>query len=189
MAIKDTIRVGGALSDADGNKLEPEQQPVTRTVEMPAEARGTETGRVGSMRGTIEIVQPAGIFAEDLRTKCCNCAHFDNPGFLLAKRRLESTAEGRRELNNLRAALLDTGNMAVRDMHADEEGDMNAEHALSTMGLCRAWGEIQKDEVAVHPLANCPSEQNLFKARGVEADRRGSMAYDSIMRAADGEAE
>lgn len=187
MRVKDTIRVGGALSDGEGNKLEPEQQPVTRTVELPAPAVGTETGTLGTMRGAIEIVQPAGIFADDLRTKCCNCVHFDNPGFLAAKKRLEGTAEGRKQLHVLRAALLDTGNASVRDMHADDEGDFNPDHALSTMGLCRALSELAKDEVAVHPLANCPEGANLFKARDMSADRRGSIAYDAIMRSADGD--
>lgn len=187
---RDTLAIGGLIADERGDKVEPEQQPVVRALEVEASVGGSSGGVLGTLPGVIQVAQPAGVFADDLRHKCIGCAHFDRRGFAVLKKRMEGTKEGFRQLNVLRASLLESGNASVAELHEDEAGDRDVEGALSMMGLCRALGEIMRDDVAVHPLANCPEGANYFQARDSAADKAGSAAYDSIMRLAQrGEAD
>lgn len=187
---RDTLMVGGLISDEHGDKVEPEQQPVVRAVDATIQVSGSSGGVLGEIGGRINQVQSAGVFAQDLRSKCIGCAHFDRRGFAELRKRMTATMDGHRQLNELRASLLESGNATLTAAHESQDGDMDVEGALASMGLCRAFGDLVRDDVVVHPLANCPESQNLFKPRDSAADKAGAAAYDHIMRLAeDGEAE
>lgn len=187
---RDTLTVGGLIADERGDKVEPEQQPVVRVLDVATAVSGTSGETLGALPGRIQQIQSAGVFAQDLRSKCVNCTHFDRRGFAAVRRKLTSTLDGLRQLNELRASLLESGNATIADLHEAEDGDRDVEGALSMMGLCRALGELARDDVAVHPLANCPEGYDLFKPRDGAADKAGAAAYDHIMHLAqDGEAE
>lgn len=186
---RDTLTVGGLILDERGDRVEPEQQPVVRTLDAQTVVSGSNGGRLGVLPGRIQSVQPAGVFADDLRRKCVGCAHFDRRGFAALRKKMTATLDGHRQLNELRASLLESGNTDIADLHEAEDGDLDVEGALSTMGLCRAFGELVRDDVAVHPLANCPEGHDFFKPRDNAADKAGAAAYDHIMRLAQGSGE
>lgn len=183
---RDTLAVGGLIFDEYGNKVEPEQQPVVRTLEARTIVDGTSGEQLGTLPGRVQSVQAAGVFAQDLRSKCVGCAHFDRRGFAVVRKKMAATLEGHRQLNELRASLLESGNADITNLHEAEDGDLDVEGALSMMGLCRAFGELLRDDIVVHPLANCPEGQNLFKPRDNAADKAGAAAYDHILRLAQG---
>lgn len=181
--MKDVLHIESQATDEDGVRVEPEQQPVTRVVEGRAEVQGSISHAAeGSMRTVIEIEQPAGVIADDLRTKCINCRHFDNAGFIAAKKRLQGTAEGREQLQTLRTTLIDHNNLGLVDVQS-----LSTDSDLDVMGLCRAFSELRRDDVAVHPLSNCPKEMQLFQAKDRAAEARGSAAYDAILLPASGD--
>lgn len=186
---RDTLAVGGLIFDEHGSKVEPEQQPVVRTLEAQAAVDGTGGTQLGVIPGRIQSVQAAGVFAQDLRRKCVGCAHFDRRGFAALRKKMTATLDGHRQLNELRASLLESGNASVASLHETEDGDLDVEGALSMMGLCRAFGELVRDDVAVHPLANCPEGHDLFQPRDNAADKAGAAAYDHIMQLAQGSGE
>ena len=187
---RDTLAVGGLISDERGDKVEPEQQPVVRTVDAGISVSGSHGEQLGALSGRVQMVQPAGVFAQDLRRKCVGCIHFDRRGFADLRKRMAATLDGHRQLNELRASLLESGNATLADLHEGQDEDMDVESALSMMGLCRALGELARDDIAVHPLANCPEGQDLFQPRDSAADKAGAAAYDHIMRLAqNGEAD
>jgi hypothetical protein len=160
--------------------VEPEEQPVTREVDLPITARGNLTGEsLGTLAGAAEITETAGTFAQSLRKICSNCKHFDRAAAqrLFAKQAL--TPEGKKELINL----------GVNILQMDPGADLEA--SMRELGRCAAFSEARApDDVIVHPLGHCPSDHygfgDLFKPIDRAAEARGDKGYDLIMQQAAG---
>lgn len=163
--------------------LAPEEQPVTREVDLTIDVRGNITRTVlGQMNSQVQITKPALEVAQGLRRICSNCAHFDQVKAQQVFQDAAKTQEGQTELRNLYANLLATDNLS---------GSIGTPQldALAPLGYCHAFSAPGKD-VIVHPLSNCPTQTPGFGDRFEAIDRaaikRGDRGYDQIMKAAEG---
>lgn len=164
--------------------LEPEEQPVTREVDVSINVRGSITGEtLGALGSQVAITETALDFAQNLKRICVNCKHFDRPKALEVFQEAIKTSDGRAELGNLRARLLDSDNLSATP---DEVFTVDSE--LAQLGVCRAISEITKSDVIVHPLGHCPVETYGDNFRPIDraASKRGDAGYDQIMQQAAG---
>lgn len=171
MGTKDTIQVASLPG------LEPEEQPITREVDLPIAVKGSLTGEtLGALPAQAQIGGSAGEFAANLRKICGNCKHFDQIKAQKTFLEYSDTPSGQQELANLRANLL----FLEEDPHA----------AMAQLGYCHAFSEIRKVDVIVHPLGHCPDTSygfgDLFKPIDRAAEARGDHGYDQIMQQASG---
>lgn len=181
------IEVGFGARDDRGAKMEPEEQPVVRTIASEAGVRlgngptGSE-GYVASLPLALRSEMPAFEAADVLARVCANCAHFCPEDWPATRRAIESTAEGRDAMNKLRAELLARGNGDLRGL----EGEMqNVEAVLSRFGVCKALSaEIGEPQMTL-PEGVCPAGHVHFATkRGGVARRTIDSIRDSIMRLA-----
>ncbi len=131
-----------------------------------------------------------------LRNPCFQCVHFDRKAWAkLYAYWNDSTSpiEERRNLNGVRAALLETQNADIVDKSSGMDGDMDVEHALSLLGICHPLTEIEKEPVIVYPTGGCPAEvcgptqpNGFYEPKTPEAERLGSQTFDNVMRLAQG---
>lgn len=192
MKIKaDLLRISNATHDQKGNKLEPEERPAERVLVTELGVTSTDPNALPDakqgIRGEIAVQTTAGELAQSFKSMCFSCRHFDQKAWLLLRRKWEhGTIEEQRQLNSVRAALIDTQNADVQSMvaAAEEEGDIDA--ALSTMGICRAITEAIREPMIVHATATCPENMPYFQAKDVQAEKNASAAFDDIMRRAQG---
>ena len=171
---KDIIRV----SQIPG--LEPEEQPVIRETDIQVPVKGSITGEtLGTVGTRYEQTQSAHEFTENLKRICVNCKHFDNVAAQTKFLESAKTAEGQRELNNLKANLLQM------DLGPDND---DLDSGMSQLGLCHAITEITKVDTIVHPLGSCPVQTygDNFRAIDREAERRVNKLRDSILLGRDG---
>jgi hypothetical protein len=170
---KDIIRI----SQIPG--LEPEEQPITREADIQIPLRGSLTGEsLGVINSQFEETQSAHEFTEGLKRTCINCKHFDNVRAQQLFIESSRTADGQRELNNLKANLLQM------DLGSDDD---DLDSGMTQLGLCRAITEIDKKDTIVHPLGTCPVETygDNFKAIDRAAERRVEKLRDSILLGGD----
>lgn len=199
MKIKeDLLHITNAPETDDGNKAEPEQQTATRILVSESETTTSQGEPLpGGVPVQILVQSQAGVLANALRAQCGGCKHFDNAAFLTFARKADSPAAPlhlREGMNEVRGALLQTMNASVNAMHAGQDGDMDVEHALASLGFCHALTEINGgDDVIVHPLSCCPPEVKsdaqplgLFSPRDRTSELAGQRAYDNIMNKAAG---
>lgn len=175
----------------DGTKVEAEEQTVSRIITTDVDA---DVG--GSIAGSIVVSKNVAEFAQQARTTCHLCRHFDNEGFIAFLRKADSPAAPlhvREGVNVMRANLLQTQNANLGAMHAGMDGDMDVEHALGALGFCRALYEVSGDDVVVHPLSSCPPEVidasrpvGLFSPKDRDSEQIGNAAYDALMHKAAG---
>lgn len=169
---KDIIRV----SQIPG--LEPEEQPVTREADIQIPLRGSITGEtLGAISTQFEETQSAHEFTEGLKRTCLNCKHFDNAKAQELFTESAKTADGQRQLNNLKVNLLQM------DLGPHDDFDSG----MSQLGLCHAITEIDHKDTIVHPLGTCPVETygDNFKAIDRAAERRVEKLRDSILLGGD----
>lgn len=194
---KDILNIRAGLRDDVGERIEPEQQLVQRVIDAPAATTASHSGQqVGTMRSEIVVSSSAAEVAAVVKTPCWSCKHFDRETWLKVKSKAEGplgSQEDRKFLNKIRAALLDSGNAELHERHVSQEGDMDVEHALAHLGVCRPLTEMDNDMVVVYPLATCPAStvtatqpNGLYEAKDKEAKRAGSAAYDMVMKRAAG---
>lgn len=198
MKIKaDLLRIGHGALSPKGEKLEPEEKPVERVLVTDFDANMKSGQHVGSIPGSIHYRDTAGDFAQKMRSQCWSCKHFNNDAWRAYRRSVElsDSMERRRELNAIRAALLDTGNAQIQERHTSQEGDMDVEHALSVLGICKAMTETFQDPVIVYPIGTCPDDvcgptnpSGLFVPKDIDSEKAGNSAFDQIMRRAQGTA-
>lgn len=195
MKIKqDFFQVARGVRDERGDLLEPEQQPAVRVVTTDAPASGHGTGEhLGSMPAAIEVHDHAQSFAQRMRSLCATCVHFNNKAWQRLKQHWETTNEGEQILNGMRAALMETGNVAMHDMMTAEDGDIDVEHGLSMCGVCEPQTEEfsalenEPSPVIVYPLGCCPPEKEfMYTPVDTDHEKVGASAFDRIMFAAAG---
>jgi len=199
----DVIRVVPATHTPDGKPLEPEERPVVRD---------TQTGSVLSFNTgqVINAAQPTiiqqettvGELALGLRRTCATCKHWDNLGWQAFRRECDKGEIGERAfVNEIRAAIDSSQDIRYREQHAidpNDPNDVDIEHALDGLGLCRALTEIRSRfqqrffPVVTHPWAGCPDEKepdgtcvsDLYQPRDRGAATAASRAYDKLMEMA-----
>lgn len=192
----DLLRVRSLPYDDKGQPIEPEQQPAQRVfqTDSPAGLQG------GPVQGTIptEIIYEttAGHMAGAMRNPCFSCARFDRRAWRkLLERWNDPTAPMhlREYLNQFRAALLQTKNAKLYEKHESQEGDLDVEHALATLGVCHAFSEIRNDVAVVYPTSACPDDvctatqpAGFYVPKDKQSERMGSQVFDRIMAMAQG---
>lgn len=198
MKIKaDLLRIKTGPYNHNGQRVEPEQQGVQRVLvtEFDAKMQGQQK-TVGKIKGEIVYNTSVGEMANAMRNPCFGCRHFDPAAW----RKLfvywnDPTApvDLRRNLNGIRAALLQTQNAEITDKSTGQDGDMDVEHALSLLGICHPLTEIHKEPVMVYPTGTCPGEvctptqpNGFYEPTSVEAERQGSQMFDHVMKLAQG---
>lgn len=196
MKIKsDIFRIRTFPRDDKGDKIEPEAQPMQRVLSTDAPftpQRGGPTA--GSIPTEIIYEGSVGDFAEAIRRPCFSCKNFNREAWArIYARWNDPTApiEMRQKLNGIRAALLESQNATIADRHTSAEGDLDVEHALSTLGVCHPLSEINGAAVITYPTGGCPAEvcgptqpHGFYKPKDVESERLGSATFDNLMRAA-----
>lgn len=183
----------------DGTTAEPEEQTVSRVMTSTADAEMSTGDAVGAIPMQVVAQSTVAEFAASVRSQCITCKHFDNPGFLALFRQADHPAapiQMREAMNSLRAALLQTSNAEIQGAHPGVDGDMDVEHAIRSMGFCRALTELANDYVTVHPLSSCPDEVvtpnspvGYFQPKDNAAEKAADIAFDAIMRRAQGKTE
>jgi hypothetical protein len=206
-----------------GGRIEPEQVAAERrqTVPAPVPTIGgkpvtTPDGAPVKMKHNLQVVTQTdvGTLATGFRYSCQHCKHFDRPGGQQILRAMNQSPhmENRFALNQIRAALLDTKNAMLQEVHTNPmDGDMDVEHALSFLGACRAMTEIfsaeagEFDPVLVYPTGGCPVNykedgtvdednpvrtnggeaiSNLFEPRDSATKKIAAAGYDAMLRQA-----
>jgi hypothetical protein len=186
--------------DKDGTKVEPEQMLAERAIDVEGPMRGSIDGQVkGNLATEVVYTDTVGQFAQGIRRPCATCAFFQNPAW---RRYYQSIERGddpvdKKWLNGVRAALLGTQNASFHDQHQGQDGELDVEHALSSLGICPVYTELLNppgqpiDPIIVHPMGVCPEQDPrgnqlpvLYKPATREQGRAGDEAYDEIMYAA-----
>jgi hypothetical protein len=196
MRIKaDLLRVKTGLAP-DGSKVEPEAQPMQRALVTDFSASSQQGTALGQMKGEIVYDTTAGEMAQAMRRPCFTCKSFDKRAwkklFLYWNDPLSPMHE-REQLNGVRAAILGTNNAKIVEKSQGSDGDMDVEHALSLLGICRPLTEIHSAPVIVYPTGGCPPEvcnstqpHGLYEPKAKEDERLGSQVFDNVMRLAQG---
>jgi len=187
---QDFLRVQTSPFNAEtGERMEPEEKPTQRVIIAQETAVNQHGQALGNFNVAITADSSAGEIANKVRNMCFGCKHFNTHQWRKLQLKWEAgTMEERQLLNNMRAGLLDTSNASINDMHTDQGGEMDIEAALGQMGVCESLTEIERDPIIVHPLGFCPPGlETLYKAKDTEEEKRGSAAFDSIMRQAQGQ--
>lgn len=193
----DLLQVRSGGRHEDGTKAEAEEQPVARVLTTDAPV-SMSTGKQTNQTMHTEIVaeSTAGQLAEALAHTCGQCKWFDNRGFQEAIRKSDHPAapiDVRQTVNDIRAALLMTGNASMESRHTGVDGDTDVEAMLMACGFCKALTHHFKDDVIVYPLSACPAEVRSpgsphgyfeFASRG--AVKGSNTVRDNILQRADG---
>ena len=193
---KEFLRFRTAPYDDAGQKIEPEQQPVQKVMEIDAPASMRGGPAVGSIPTQVIQEMSVGELASAMRKPCFSCKHFDRRAWKLLVARWNSPnspVEERQYLNMVRAGLLQTKNADIVSKSTGTDGDMDVEHALLMLGICRTLTEVQNAPIIVHPTGACPAEvctptqpDGFYQPKTTKAERMGSQTYDNIIRTAQG---
>jgi hypothetical protein len=173
--------------DERGEKLEPEQVPARRLLDVSDTV--TLTGPGGEVQSTVampmsvSVEMSAGELARGFSQPCFSCKHFDERAWTSYLDAKLSTPDGRAYIFALRDEY-------IRGSGADPE---DAEFTFRMMGVCRILAEAQRDVVAVHPASTCPDKlkdgstfPRSYQPRTSDDERQSSATFDSIMRSAQG---
>jgi hypothetical protein len=192
----DLLQIRSDARHADGTKAEPEEQPAARIIETDASVTHGTTPTNQTMRTQIVAESTAGQLANSLSHSCGQCKWFDNRGFQEAIRKSDHPAaplEARQAVNDIRAALLMTGNATMESKHIGMDGDTDVEAMLMACGFCKALTEHYKEDVIVYPLSSCPEEvrtptqpNGYFQPANRGAVKAGNLVRDDILKRASG---
>lgn len=188
-----TIRSGGVHED--GTKAEPEEQVVENRIVTSA-TEVTKGGQALDAAFPVHIVTEAtaGEVAKKLAAPCGKCKFWDNRWWMKQLK----TADPLNPLNNhtlneIRAALIGCSSVDINLLHIGKDGDLDADHAMGSLGLCRALTELQKEEVLVHSSGSCPKEycspeipHGLWEPRDRDAEKHQANVYDEVLHRAQG---
>jgi hypothetical protein len=163
-----------------GEKLEPEAVPAARVLVGSAAVTGRQDGAVlgqipTSMRREADTIE----FANQARSRCVNCKHFDQVGY----RDWARSPEGQRCVPEMKAALAQGFGLGIDDAELD--------HAMNFLGICRIFTEIGNEVSITRPDYSCPaaSESNplgFWDAITSGDEQIASSNYDHILRVAQG---
>lgn len=183
----ETVQVVPLTHDEKGDKLEPEQAPARRLLDVSDTV--TLTGGGGSVQTTatmpmtVSVEMSAGELARGFSTPCFSCKHFDAEAWRDYVETKASSPEGRTYIHELKADYIRQGGAELGDV----------EEIFSTMGVCRLLSEACRDVIAVHPVSTCPATlkdgtpfPRSYKPRTSDDARQSSATFDSIMRSAQG---
>lgn len=191
--------------DEAGEKLPPEQQPalIVQNVEgAPVSVAGQS---VGQLPIQIARATTVGELADVGGRLCAHCSHWDrtrwNKLIGMAANGIGSPEEIH-AINDVRAAILQSGNADVSEQYEGDDGDTDLEQALHSMGICHALTEHEratdpmmgpKELVVTFPRACCPlsvvtptQPNGFFKARDREAEEAGGANRDDVLLGAIG---
>jgi hypothetical protein len=183
---------GGATPiDAEGNKLEPEEQAATEVIPMPVDVTHADhpvkpgaEAPVGALRGMVGIESTAGEVAQSTATRCELCSHWRHDDWLRHLAAIEDTREGQGQINALRGELLGQGDLSAG---IDEHDMTRVNLAIKReFGICVAFTESEGMVVAAPFYGGCPADDVRFKTRDREAQTIASAGYDKILRLAQG---
>lgn len=188
----DLLRVQASNYDERGQRLEPEEKPAERILPVDAPVTGQLDGQVkGHLPTTINIQGTVAQFAQRVRQLCAGCKWFDQRAFQQYRCVKELSKEKQREMNAIRAALLETGVADVDDANPMDAMDVEAQ--LASMGICRAITEVMREPMIVHPESSCPEEyrtdsqpDGFYTPLNIDTEKIGSAAFDQVMRQATG---
>lgn len=185
----------------DGTKLEPEEQPIQRVMETVAPA----TMRSGQIVGALPVEIVAHSTAQEMSAakgrQCYLCRHWRNAQWRKAIADAEgpdASHEDRKLVNDVRAAILGSGNASISAHYEDhEEGGPDVEKAIWAMGICGPLTENErvndpnfgpKEWVVTFPTASCPMSvvsptqpYGFFEARGSEEEQAAGANRDAVM--------
>lgn len=191
----DRIDVAHGVREDDGTKLEPEQQPVRRTIATEAEATHGDNV-AGGMTAAVTIDMDAAEAVDVLAHTCQRCANWRPEEWPSVRRQLAATKEGQDTLDRVRAQILGLVEIDEDDL---TQGSTIVEHVMATFGLCGALTEIESAISKVYapiitfPTATCPSNDSAgrplppcFTPRAAEQRREVNAVRDSILSAAQG---
>lgn len=199
--ISDTLHVATSEHHPEtGVRYEPEEQPAARVLHVDSafmDGAGNPLG--GQVPTSIAIERTKGEFAEQARSICALCKHFDQDAWHKYMREMRSTKDGLRILNGWHHAMQMTENAAIRQAHPDPDGEgLDSNDALNALGMCRALTEADGNPVMVYPASTCPSHlmgKNgapdlnkpfplAFEPRSMDHERKGASMFDAIMNTA-----
>lgn len=193
----DRLKIQSGGTDAKGHKVDPEGQILEREIAIQADM--THGGRpiAGSIPTSVVFETTAGQFAEAMRSPCWNCKFFDNKGSQDLIRRWDASdapKDKRSFVNQMRGNIIGTKDPEFIKRHMTGEGEISVNHALMSLGICRALTEIQGDVVFVDPTSTCPDElcgpgrpNGMWESKDAAAERHGNKIYDGIMKRAAGQ--
>lgn len=204
---RDVFRIESGAREADGTKLEPEQQAVQHIFEGAAPVgvgAGLDIvdgdGARGSMPLEIIAHSTAQQTARSVSALCANCKWWSNEAWrrmLANAERPDASPAERHSVREIRAQIL--LHMPEADKHVGDDGDYDVEHAMQSMGLCPALKEFYKtkgepeEPVAMWPTAGCPTEtctpdkpMGLFLPRDGDARKASAANFDAVMQRAAG---
>lgn len=191
----DKLKIASGVRDGKGHKVDAEAQPLER--HLSVDVMATSGGRdVGLLPTTVVYETTAGAYANAMRSPCFNCRFWDDKGSRELIRKWDASnapLEKRSFVNQMRGNIIGTKNQEFLKKHLTPEGELSVNHALMSMGICRALTEIQGDIVFTAPDSTCPEEvcspgktNGMWEAKSAELDKVGSQIYDGIMRRAEG---
>jgi len=193
--LDDRLRVMTLDRNAEGDKIEPEEHPAQRTLVVGNQLQDLTGRPLGTFDTSIQVETDAGTMANTFRGQCWSCKHFNMRAWHALFQWMSTHKDGMILLNRMRAFLIGSRNVEIQNAHESQEGDIDVEHAMMACGICEPMSEILKDPVVMYPQCNCPSEipdsgspplafGDHFVPRDPESEKWGSMAFDSIMKAA-----
>lgn len=196
--------------DVEGEPIEPEQQaaevvqPMKTLVTIGGRAMAQDVAlsslpeqvqqAARQQQGHIVHETTAGELATSTLHRCMHCRFFDQAGWTGILKAAQASGDKMKlhELNGIRGMIAENMDVNLRDSHdLDKAGDLDLEHALNSLGVCRALTEHMHEEIIVHPTSSCPDDQPFFfKPRGgLAAAKAATSGYDWIMRRAQGRRE
>jgi hypothetical protein len=159
-----------------GAKPEPEERPVDRilTTEMDVGVTTLEAGLPGrkpikrTLQGELAVRGTVAEYTQEATMKkCMYCKHFNRSRWLRTLTRMKNDPGGALgdQLNGIRGGLLMTQNASLATKHEDEDGSLDVEQTLVSLGICDAYSAPVNpskpgDEdpwLLLHGMSSCPA--------------------------------
>ena len=142
----------------------------------------------------LSVPGPEAFLANGVRVH--NCKHFDHKAFQNVLRNADAPAapmEKRQAVNEIRSALIMSGNANLNEMHSGLDGDFDVEAALKSCGVCQILTHLDNDLNVFHPTASCPAHvitptqpHGYYQPKDRAAKKEASAQRDAILRQAQG---
>lgn len=190
----ETIQVVPLTHDEKGDKLEPEQAPARRLLDVSERITLTNQGvqSDAALPMSVSVEMPAHELAIGMSQPCFSCRHFDQKAWYEYRRAREATLDGREEMARYKAELIRSTNAAPT--FDPVTGNVDVEFAMQSMGVCRPLTEACNDITVVYPVSTCPATlpnsltpfPRCYVPRTSDDARQSSATFDQIMRTAQG---
>lgn len=188
------IEVVPLTRDQNGERIEPEQAPARRLLDVSDRVKLTHNGEKtdATLPMSISVEMPAHELAMGMSQPCFSCRHFDQKAWYEYRRSREGTIDGRDEMARYKAELIRTTNAAPT---VDASGEnVDVEFAMRSMGICRVLTEACREATIVYPVSTCPAAlpktgeafPRAYVPRTSDDAKQSTATFDSIMRSAQG---